>query len=41
MPFSCLFLIAFPYSLNQRNWLHGFETESYDSFVEYEAFVKD
>ena len=34
MPFSCLFLIAFLYSFNKKNWLHGFETEAYDSFVE-------
>ena len=31
---SRLCLVAFAYSFNQRNWLHVFETESYDSFVE-------
>ena len=35
MPLSCLFLIAFVCSFNQRNWLHAFETEQKLIIVSY------
>ena len=31
-------IITFLYSFNQRNWLHGFETESYDSWQKKRLF---
>ena len=34
MLLSCLFLNAFTYSFDKRNWLHVFNTELYDSFLE-------